>query len=760
MFLKFSEECQKVFLESKKEMDDLKHYYIGTEHLLLSILKSKNYIAEIFNNNGVTYNNFRSEIIRLIGIGNKENKWSIYTPLLKRIIENAILISKEENISEVCINHLIISLIEEGDGKAIRILKNLDVDIDNVYDDICNNYNKHQSNKKLFVDEFGYDLNKKVLEKKTSPVFERNDEVNKLIEIICRKCKNNPLLIGEAGVGKTAIVEELANRINNGDVPIFLKNKRLISVEMASLVAGTKYRGEFEERIVKLIKEVENNDDIILFIDEIHTIIGAGGAEGAIDASNILKPALSRGKIKIIGATTNDEYKKTIEKDKAFERRFQKIFIEEPNLDKTYKILKGIKGIYEDFHGVKITDDLLHQIVNLTDKYIYNRFQPDKSIDILDEVCVKCSLLNNKNNNKIKEYNNELNKIILNKKNAIKENDYHNAFLFKEKEQDIKKKIKRLNNINLYKNNEISLDMIKEVIYSKTSIPIYDFNNKNNDLFLLKNKLSKVVIGQDNAIQSLINITKRITYGFKDNKRPNSLLFLGNTGTGKTLLAKEYAKEMFGNNKFIRIDMSEYKEAHSISKLIGAPSGYIGYEDNSNRFEEIRNNPHCVLLLDEIEKANKAVINLFLQILDEGFIKDNLGRTIRFDNVVIIMTSNVGSSNNIGFNEESSSLLSKLKEHFNLEFINRIDNVILFNKLTEDDVKKIIKNKICDLKNKMKNRNIKLSISNKIMEDILKELDYINLGARQIDKIFEKKIYNLVIDELSGGKDKIIISSL
>ena len=760
MFSKFSEEAQKVLLNAKLEMSDLKHPYIGSEHLLLAILKDNSFVSKLLKGYGIKYNDIRSEIIKVIGIGERENHWYLYTPLLKRVIENAVIISKEDNVNEVSVIHLLLSLIEEGDGVAIRILNNLDVDIDDIYDDLSSSNCPKKGKKKLQIDEFGYDLNKRVLEGKIDPVIERNDEVNRLIEILCRKSKNNPLLIGEAGVGKTAIVEELANRIVKGDVPNCLKDKRIISVEMASLIAGTKYRGEFEDRISKLINEIEENKDIIVFIDEVHTIIGAGGAEGAIDASNILKPALSRGRIRVIGATTIDEYKKTIEKDKAFDRRFQKLDIKEPDNEKTYKILVGLREIYQNYHNVMISDEVLKQIIFLSNKYIYNRYQPDKAIDILDEVCVRCSLMNTKLENKYKEYNKNLVDILNNKKTAIREKNYEDAFSLKREEQIVKNKLSKMDNGNSKKRNVVTLEMVRDVVSNKTGILIYDFDNCYNVSGLEKN-LRKTVIGQDKAIKMMVEQSKRIKAGFKTSNRPLSFLFLGPTGVGKTLLVKEYAKNLFGENKLIRFDMSEYKDSHSISKLIGSPSGYVGYNDNCNGFEKIRNNPCSIILLDEIEKASYDVINLFLQILDEGKIVDNSGREIRFDNTIIIMTSNIGyGKNSIGFTEDTSSSTSKLKEFFNIEFINRIDNVVMFDKLKEDDIRIIVNKKIKDIKNKVKEKGMNISISKKVVDDLVMDCNYDEFGARQIDKLIDNRLESLIINEMIMGNDKIVIKSL
>ena len=476
MFSKFSEEVRKVLLGAKKEMQSLRHSYVGTEHLVLSILKKNNIISDRFKSYGISYDTFKKEVINVMGIGNKENEWFIYTPLLKKVIENSIILSKEKNSKEVTLDILFLSLIEEGEGVAYRLFIKLGIDVDTFFEDLNQNRRFKKQKNKLIIDEFGINLNKKVIDDEIDPVIGRDDEVNRVIEILCRRTKNNPLLIGDAGVGKTAIVEELARRIVNGNVPIKLQNKRIISVSMASLVSGTKYRGEFEERIIKLLKEVEEVNDVIIFIDEIHTLVGAGGAEGAIDASNILKPALARGKVNIIGATTTMEYKKFIEDDKALSRRFQTVVINEPDDEKVYNILKKIKPIYEDFHNVIIEDDILRLIISLSNKYLYNRKQPDKSIDILDEICSKVSVVEDSISKKTNSFKNLLKNIKNLKNDAIINSNFDQALSLREEELKLESKINKLD-IKMMKNSKkrkVSSEMIAEVIKSKSNIPVYE----------------------------------------------------------------------------------------------------------------------------------------------------------------------------------------------------------------------------------------------------------------------------------------------
>ncbi len=768
MFSKFTEDARKALIGAKKEMKELKHPYIGSEHLLLSILKDKNnVISKKLKEYGVDYNNFKKEIINVIGIGKEEVEWYLYTPLLKKVIEDAIIESKDENNNEVTLDLLFSSLLQEGEGIAIRVLLSMNIDLDSIIEDfsIKNPNKKKSSKKKLMIDEFGYDMNKKAKQNEIDPVVGRNEELERLIEILCRRTKNNPLLIGEAGVGKTAIVEELSRMIVNNNVPNQLKNKRIISVSMSSLVAGTKYRGEFEDRISKILKELEQDSNVIIFIDEMHTLVGAGGAEGAIDASNILKPVLARGKIKIIGATTIEEYKKFIEDDRALARRFQTIMIEEPNNIKTKEIMQKLKPIYESFHNVIISNDIIDLIVDLSDKYIYNRKQPDKAIDILDEVSAKVSIKLDKSVNHIKLLKEELVNIIDEKNTSIIMQDFNKASLLSKKEKIIESKILSLEN-KIYNNRrpkEVTVEDVKKIINLKSSIPIYELNSENSKKVLNnKKELSKKIIGQDEAIDSLYKIAKRIKTGFKDNNRPTSFLFVGSTGVGKTLLAKEFSKNMIGENNLITIDMSEYKEEHTISKIIGSPPGYVGYNNKTSILEEIKNKPYSVILIDEIEKAHPSVINLFLQILDEGKIKDSSGNTVRFDHNIIIMTSNLGfNKNNIGFNNnEKDTINTKIKDFLSAEIINRIDEIIIFNRLSKDNIKTIINKKIKKAKEKFKKRDINVQITNKVIEEIIKDCNYLEYGARKIEKIIENKIDNLVIDSLLEGKNNLVINSI
>ena len=765
MFGNFTEEARIILTHAKKEMYELKHPYIGSEHLLLAILKEKNDISKKLLEYNLNYDKFKSEIIKVVGKGTKESEWFLYTPLLKRIIENAILDSKDNNSGNVTVEHLFSSMLEEGEGVAIRIMLGMNIDLEELYNEFSYKLvskPRGKKNKKLLLEELGVDLTEKALRGELDPVIGRDKEIKRVLEILSRRTKNNPLLIGEAGVGKTAIVEELSKMISTGDVPMSLKNKRIISLDMATTVAGTKYRGEFEERIRKILKEIEENDDIILFIDEIHTLVGAGGAEGAIDASNIFKPALARGKLRCIGATTIDEYKKFIESDGALERRFQKVLVEIPDKKVVRDILMKLKGIYEKFHLVKISDEIIDLIIELSEKYIYDRNQPDKAIDLLDEVCAKVSLTESKEFKKYNSLNKELKEVLKNKNKSIIEGNFDEAASYKEKENILMDKINKLE-LTLHKKdkyNIVTKEDVANVINIKTKIPVYELLSDNiSAIDTLEKNLSSHIIGQDKVVESLVKIAKRIKLGFNDENKCYAMLFCGSSGVGKTLLAKTFGESLVGRENVIKLDMGEYAESHSISKIIGAPPGYVGYSDNKNILELIRNKPYSVLILDEIEKSDPNIINLFFQILDDGKIKDSCGREVRFDNVTIIMTSNIGFNDiEIGFNKKNNDVvLSKLKEYFSLPFINRIDNTVIFNKLNYDNIEKITKKKLSELKSKYLKKNIKLRFSSDLIKEIIDESNYEEFGARKIDKVIKERVENEIIEKVLDGKNNILI---
>lgn len=757
----FNEEAQTILNNAKKEMIGLGHPYIGTEHLLLAILNSDSNICDRLSEYGLEYDNFKSELCKVVGTTDKKNEVFLYTPLLRKVIQNAIIDSKENNDGEVTSEHLFFAMLEEGEGIAIRLIIGMGIDIEDIYDDFSSSLikkSKKNKKKKLLIYDLGVDLTSEAKNNLLDPVIGRDKEVKRVMEILCRRTKNNPILIGDAGVGKTAIVEELSRLIVNDEVPKVLCDKKIISLDMATMVAGTKYRGEFEERMKKVIKEIEDNDDIILFIDEIHTLVGAGGAEGAIDASNILKPALARGKIRCIGATTTEEYKKFIEKDSALERRFQKIFVNEPSIGETKNILMKIKNIYERYHNVIIDNDMIDYIINLSEKYIFDRNRPDKEIDILDEVASRVGLRGCTSDNEIRDIKREICKLNKDKNSFIIDNNIDKAYSLRKKETEL---MSRLNDIELLSKNDknkILLDDIASVISNRTGVPIYEIISNTGNIDDMKNSLKDIIVGEDKAIDNLMDITKRIRCGYND--RCYSFLFVGSSGVGKSRLAKEYANILVGADNLIRMDMSEYSDSTAVNKILGSSPGYIGYDDNKNILEEIRNKPNSVLLLDEIDKAHPNVINLFYQILEEGKIKNSKGREVRFNNVVVIMTSNIGfEKNGIGFNKKTdSSVISSLKGYFNTAFINRIDNIIVFDRLDDTSIKCIIKKKFEYIRDKYKDINI--DINDNVIDEIVDKCEFYEFGARRIDKIISKDIENFIIDGVIRGDKNIYIDSI
>ena len=751
MISNFNEEAQSILIKAKLEMLELRHPYVGTEHLVLAILHTQNELTEKLMKYNLTYNRFKKEILNIIGKGTKKSDFFLHTPLLKKVIENAIMDSKDNNNGIVTTNHLFAALLDVGEGVAIRIFISMNLDLDDMYDEFTSKvYNSKNEQKKLLIEELGVNINEKVKNNEIDPVIGREKEINALEEILCRRTKNNPLLIGDPGVGKTAIVEGLATLIENNAVTNKLINKKIISLDMASAVAGTKYRGEFEERMKKILDEIEKHEEIILFIDEIHTMIGAGGAEGAIDASNILKPALARGKIRCIGATTNDEYKKHFEKDKALERRFQIINIKEPSILETKNILYKLKPIYESYHNVTINNEIIDKIIELTEKYIYDRFRPDKQIDILDEVCSKVGISKfnnlNKDNINLRE--------IRNKKNLyIKENNIEKAYEYKIKETEYKKICS-----NKKETRNVTIEDVANVISNKTNIPLYEIIKDNKKVIdSIYNELKNNIIGQDQAIKKLINIAKRIKFGYKENKCL-SLLFIGPTGVGKTKLATIYGN-IISNQNIIKLDMAEYSDSTSISKFLGSNPGYVGYDDNKYILSTIKDNPNAVIILDEIDKAHPKIIDLLYQIFEEGKIKDAKNNIINFSNNIIIMTSNKGNFNkSIGFNNQEKDFNNELTDILGHSFINRIDNIIIFNALDKANIEEIIKAQIDNLK--IKYRNIKINISNNVINELIEEAEYNQNGARKINKIINNEIENIIIDSIIDNKKEINIDSI
>ena len=736
MFSKFDENAQKVLLLAKKEMSDLRHPYVGSEHLLLAILHNVELqVTKLLIQYGITYDIYKNEIIKVIGIGKTTNTWFLYTPLLKRIIENAIYDSKDDD-NLVTVERLFISLLEEGEGVANRILLGMNIDIDFLYEKFTNSflYSKSRKNKKLLLEEYAVDLNNKYEDNEFDPVIGRDIQIDRIIEILLRRTKNNPLLIGDAGVGKTAIVEELVRRIVLKNVPKKLENVHIYSISLSSLVAGTKYRGEFEERINRIIEEVEDDPNVILFIDEIHTLVGAGGADGAIDASNILKPYLSRGKIRIIGATTKNEYSKYLEKERALDRRFQKVYINEPETDVVKDILIGSKSIYEKFHGVEISDEIIDSIVDLTIKYINQGFLPDKAIDVLDEACSRASLIDNSYEKRIKRDSLKIEEIKKEKNKAIILHDYKLALELRDKQEKLENDYNKLciNYDVTSERKKLTLDHVYDVLYERTKIPIKLINSF--DSKKIYNYLTKIVLGQNDSIKKIVDILSNV----KKNV-PISLFLVGKSGVGKTFFVKEYAKLLYPKDSFIKLDMSEYKEKHSISKIIGSPPGYLGYDDNNFVLARVKQNPYCILLLDEFEKAHPDVIRLFLQVFDDGRMTTSSGEIVDFSNALIFMTSNIGTAQEcIGFKYRNEEFIqNKLKEFLGIEFVNRLDSIVFFDNISEKTIEKIINNKLKALGKK--------DFSPEIVDKIKKECEYSKFGVRKIDRLIDKYIKDLII---------------
>lgn len=675
MFDKYSFTISKIFKFAEEEMKVLHHPYVGSEHLLLSLLKNSKDVKEIARKYNLTYDNFKKELMLVVGSSSKASSYVLYTPLLKRVINLAMEDAKERK-EELNSKHLFLALLEEGEGIAIRLLYGMNINLDSMYDEL--NEREDKSNQKLEILNIGKNLSDVI--NPDDILVGRDKELNLIIETLIRKNKNNPLLVGDAGVGKTAIVEELVRRINLKEVPKSLQNKRIIMLEMGSLVAGTKYRGEFEEKLTKVIRELENNPNIILFIDEIHTMVNAGGAEGAINASDILKPYLARGKVKIIGATTTHEYNKFILKDKALNRRFELIKICEPSILETEEILNKIKPSFEKHYNIKITQKNISDIVHLTNRYISDRRNPDKSIDILDSVCAMKEV-SNKTSNIIDSYKYKKEEIIKLKEEMVKKNDFVRALEYHNEEV----KIDKILNKKMKQTIKITEQDILNLISRKCNIPIINKKSKYKELenFLLNN-----LIGQDEAIKKIIK--NMINF---DEDKPLSLLLTGSTGVGKTETVKLISK--FLNINLLRLDMSEYNQDITINRLVGSSAGYVGYDDGAI-FDAIKMEPFTCILVDELEKASPSVMNLFLQILDEGFVTNAKGEKIDFKNTMIFMTSNVKGTKKIGFMESSNTYTND----FSKEFVARFTDIIEFNDITEDMLEAYLK------KNNIKDKSL------------------------------------------------------
>ena len=747
MFSQFEEDAQKVMLDAKVEKEKLRHPYIGSEHLLLAILSHKDLeLTKQLKKYDITYDSFYNEIIDSIGMGSKSNKWFLYTPLLKRILEGAIYDSHDNNEDKVSVLRLFLSLLEEGDGVAIRILMVMNVDVEALYDVFAVKIKKKtRKSNKLLIEQYGINLTEKAKAGEIDPVSGRDEEITRLQEILMRKTKNNPILIGEAGVGKTAIVEGLALKIAEGKVISKLENARIYSVSMASLVAGTKYRGEFEERINKMISELENVDNVIIFVDEVHTLVGAGGAEGAIDASNILKPALARNKIKIVGATTNNEYTKFIEQDAALNRRFQKIEVKEPDFNKTKEILGNLKDIYEKYHHISISDNSLDMIIKLSNEYIHDRRQPDKAIDILDEACTKEIIVGNREDKKKAKYRERLKEILKDKNKAIKNGDFEKASSLRKREQRLEN---NLNKLELYNSpKELDEKTIIRVVEDKAKVLINKYYSK-EELNRIAREMKRVVIGQDIVIDELIRETKVNSY--KQNS-VHSYLLVGTTGVGKTSLANIYKDKFY--DEVLKLDMEEYKDASSLTKLLGSPPGYVGY-DRDCVFEKVRRQPRLLIIMENIDKAAKEIKKVVKEIMEKGIIENNKGEEIDFNNCTLLMTTTIDTKG-LGFIDDGKETI--INKSFPKEFLSKIDKVFVFEKLTNKEIKRIIENKLGKMKKYYLEKEIVLSFDRKKINEIIKECDYRKYGASKIDRIIDSKFSEIIIDKILAGEKEIKI---
>ena len=797
MMYKFTKRAEKAIEYANRIALEFGHNYIGTEHLLYGLLKEGSGVAsKVLENQGITPEQIEEQIDALVGKNEEIGEEEIlgFTPRTKRVIETAFIEAKKLGSDFIGTEHLLIGIMREGDSVAVRILLNLNVNPQKLYNEIVKvlnddesilNEEKKSTNSKVgasynqtqTLNQYGTDLTKRAIEGKLDPVIGRKNEIERVIQILSRRMKNNPCLIGEPGVGKTAVVEGLAQKIVAGDVPESLKDKRVVTLDITSMVAGAKYRGDFEDRIKKCLNEVKKAKDVILFIDEIHTIVGAGSAEGAVDAANILKPLLARGEIQLIGATTLNEYRKYIEKDSALERRFSPVTVTEPSSEDTLKILEGIKDKYEAHHNVKITDEAMKAAVDLSVRYINDRFLPDKAIDLIDEAASKVRMRAYTVPDSLKKLEEEISAISKEKEEAVRSQDFEKAATLRDKEHEAKDKLEKEKQKWESKNSKevitLTEEDIAEVISSWTRIPVKKLTQDENEkLKNLEKSLHERVVGQNEAVEAVAKAIRRGRVGLKDPNRPiGSFLFLGPTGVGKTELSKALAESLFGNeDSMIRIDMSEYMEGHSVSKLIGSPPGYVGFEEGGQLTEKIRRNPYSVILFDEIEKAHPDVMNMLLQILDDGRLTDSNGRTVNFKNTVIIMTSNIGArlitdKKTLGFTSKEENkedkkeyedikkdVLAELKKEFKPEFINRIDEIIVFHKLQKEEMRQIVDIMLKQVIKRMEVQNIKIKIDDDVKDKIIEEGTDANYGARPLKRTIQNLLEDKIAEAILDGK--------
>ena len=794
MYYKFTARAEKALEYAQEIAMELGHNYIGTEHLLYGLVEEGTGVAsKVLQNQGLTSEKVKQSIEEIVGVGDEiedANQIS-FTPRSKRVIENAFLEARRLGTEYIGTEHLLIGIMKEGDCVATRIMLEEDVNPQGLYNELIkvlneegeeSNESNSSSSKGSYnstptLNQYGTDLTRQAKEGKLDPVIGRKEEIQRVIQILSRRTKNNPCLIGEPGVGKTAVAEGLAEKIVAGDVPEILKNKRVVSLDMASMIAGAKYRGDFEERIKKALKEVKKAGDVIIFIDEIHTIVGAGSAEGAVDAANILKPLLARGEIQLIGATTLKEYRKYIEKDAALERRFSPVTVNEPTEEEATQILFGLRDKYEAHHNVKITDEAIKAAVELSSRYINDRYLPDKAIDLIDEAASKVRMSSYTEPDSFKELKDKIEKLDKEKEEAIRVQDFEKAAKIRDKENAKKKELedakkewetKSSKNVSTLKEEDIA-----NVISSWTGIPVAKVSQSENDkLKNLEENLHKRVIGQDEAVSAVAKAIKRSRMGLKDPNKPiGSFLFLGPTGVGKTELSKALAENLFGSeDALIRIDMSEYMEPHSVAKLIGSPPGYVGYDEAGQLTEKVRRKPYSVILFDEIEKAHPDVMNMLLQVLDDGRLTDSQGRTVNFKNTVIIMTSNVGAKlitdkKTLGFIEEKENgekeyqdikkdVMGELKKEFKPEFLNRIDEIIVFHKLEDNQIRKIVDIMLNNVAKLLKEQGIKLTVDENAKDLVAKKGTDKTFGARPLKRAIQTMVEDKIAEAMLDGKIK------